>query len=74
VPKFLVYVEETHEDVYVASCPSFPGCVSQGNTAEEALKAFKYSVSGYIASMKKHKDPIPEGIKEGIYMVEVVKI
>lgn len=74
MPKFLVYIEETQEDVYVASCPAFPGCVSQGNTAEEALKAFRYAMSGYVASMRKHKEPIPEGIMDRVYRVEVVKI
>ena len=74
MPKFLVYIEETPEDMFVASCPSFPGCVSQGDTADEALKGLRYSMSGYIASLRKHSEPIPEGVTDRVYRVEVVKI
>ena len=74
MPKFLVYIEETDEEVYVASSPSFPGCVSQGETAEEAIKAFRNAMTGYIASLKRHREPLPDGLEDRIHQVEVVKI
>jgi antitoxin HicB len=39
--------------------PSLPGCVSQGDTKEEALENIKDAIEGYIASLQKHGDPIP---------------
>jgi len=48
-----------------------PGCVSQGNTREEAIAKIRDAIQGYIASLKKHGDPIPRGITEEI--VEIPK-
>jgi len=35
--EFLVVLEEDEDGYIVAECPSLPGCVSQGEDAEEAL-------------------------------------
>ncbi len=35
--KFVVTLERDEDGVWVAECPSIPGCVSQGNTRDEAL-------------------------------------
>lgn len=35
--KFLVTIDRDEDGVWVAECPSIPGCVSQGDTREEAL-------------------------------------
>ncbi len=34
--KFLVTIYQDEDGVYVAECPSIPGCVSQGRTEQEA--------------------------------------
>jgi predicted RNase H-like HicB family nuclease len=34
--KFLVSIYQDEDGMYIADCPSVPGCVSQGNTAAEA--------------------------------------
>ncbi len=44
---------------YWVEVPSLPGCISQGDTKEEALENIKDAIEGYIASLKKHGDPIP---------------
>ena len=36
--KFAVTIDRDEDGVWVVECPSIPGCVSQGNTREEALK------------------------------------
>jgi len=37
------------EDGYwVAECPSLPGCISQGETKEIAIKNIKEAIEGYI--------------------------
>ena len=35
--KFLVSVDRDEDGVWVVECPSIPGCVSQGQTKDEAL-------------------------------------
>jgi len=44
---------------YVVSCPSLPGCHSQGETREAALKNIQDAIEGYLASLKKHNLPLP---------------
>ena len=34
--KFLVNIFQDEDGVYIAECPAIPGCVSQGETEEEA--------------------------------------
>lgn len=36
--KFTITIYIDEDDVYIAECPSIPGCVSQGKTEEEAEK------------------------------------
>ena len=35
--KFLVNIDRDEDGVWVVECPSVPGCVSQGETKDEAL-------------------------------------
>ena len=67
--KFRIIIEEDEDGVFVAECPSLPGCVSQGKTRAEAVRNIKDAMKGYIESLKKHNEPIPPSIEEE--MVEV---
>ena len=49
----LVVLLETDEDGWVVgSCPTLPGCHSQGRTKDEALANFREAVEGNLASMR----------------------
>jgi antitoxin HicB len=72
--KFLVYLEVAEEGGYIVSCPQLPGCVTQGETVEEALAMIKDAIQGYITSMQKHGEPVPPSLEEGIAKAEVISI
>ena len=56
----LLVVFETDEDAWeVASCPTLPGCHSQGRTRGEALANIREAIRGYLASMREHATPAP---------------
>ena len=56
----LLVVFETDEDGWeVASCPTLPGCHSQGRTRDEALANIRVAIRGYLASMREHGAPAP---------------
>ena len=42
--KFIVSLDRDEDGVWVAECPSIPGCVSQGSTQEEALEHVKEAI------------------------------
>jgi predicted RNase H-like HicB family nuclease len=46
--KFKVVISEGEDGWYVVECPSIPGCVSQGNTIEEALGNIKDAIQGCL--------------------------
>jgi predicted RNase H-like HicB family nuclease len=58
--KFLITLEEDEDGFIVAECPSLPGCVTQGKTREEALANIEEAIRGYIASLRKHGEPVPK--------------
>lgn len=45
---------------WVAECPSLPGCVSQGETKEQAIANIREAIEGYIAALTDDKLPVPE--------------
>lgn len=69
--KFRVIIEQDEDGVFVAQCPSLPGCISQANTRFEAEVNIREAIEGYLASLKKHDEPIPPGIHEEIIEVAI---
>ena len=57
--KFAVTFETDEDGFVVASCPALPGCHSQGKTKDEALENIKDAIQGFVASMRKHGEPVP---------------
>lgn len=49
---FKVVLEEDEEvGGYVVSCPSLPGCFSQGDTMDEALENIKEAIQACLESL-----------------------
>ena len=42
--RFLVAISRDEDGMFVAECPSIPGCVSQGKTEEEAEKNIREAI------------------------------
>lgn len=67
--KLRIIIEQDEEGIYVATCPSLPGCVSQGKTRKEAIENIKDAIKGYLESLEKHDEPIPPSIDEEVVEV-----
>lgn len=59
----LIIPGESDEGGYWVKVPTLPGCVTQGETVEEALANSKEAIEAYILSLKDRGLEIPE---EGI--------
>ena len=46
--KFKIVLEESDEGGYTTYVPSLPGCISEGNTKEEALKNIHETIELYL--------------------------
>ena len=60
--KYRIYLEPDEDGVFVATCPSLPGCVSQGLSRIEATENIREAIEGYLVSLRKHGEPIPPSI------------
>jgi predicted RNase H-like HicB family nuclease len=61
-----IFIEQDEDGMFVAECPSLPGCISQGRTRKEALENIQDAIRRYIESLRKHNGPIPPSIEEEI--------
>jgi len=69
--KYRTLIEQDEDGNFVVQCPSLPGCISQGKSREEALANIKDAIQGYLASLRKHDEPIPPPIEEETVEVSV---
>ena len=71
--KFAVILQRDEDGFIVASCPALSGCHSQGKTREEAIANITEAIRGYIASMRKHGEPLSatdvEEVTEGSHII-----
>jgi predicted RNase H-like HicB family nuclease len=67
--RFRVLIEQDEDGVFVAECPTLPGCISQGKTRQEAVDNIKDAIAGYLQSLKQHGEAIPPPIAEEIVEV-----
>ena len=55
-----VVISHGQDGYWVAECPSLPGCISQGQTREEAVRNIKEAIDGYIAVLEDDGLPVPD--------------
>jgi len=54
-----VIIRRGEDGYWIAECPSLPGCVSQGETREEAVANIREAIEGYVAVLKEDGLPVP---------------
>jgi len=69
--QFTVLFQAEPEGGYTAIVPTLPGCVSYGKTLEEAKSMITDAIEGYIISLKKHNEPIPDSVETFIGTVQL---
>ena len=55
-----VVISHGQDGYWVAECPSLPGCISQGQTREDAVRNIKEAIEGYVAALEDDGLPVPE--------------
>jgi predicted RNase H-like HicB family nuclease len=69
--KYRVLIKQDEDGVYVAEVPALPGCISQGQTREEAVENVREAIAAYLESLEAHGDPMPPPITEEVVEVHV---
>ena len=58
--EYTAIFEPAEEGGYVVSVPALPGCVTQGETFEEASAMVKDAIDGYLSVLKEEGEDIPQ--------------
>ena len=67
--RFTVVLEQEPDEGFVASVPALPGCVSQGDTRDDALRNIREAIELYLEDCRESGDPIPS--ESGREFVEI---
>ena len=62
--KFLITMAQDEDGMFVAECPSIPGCVSQGRTAEEAERNIQDAIQECLAVRAEQGLPLTVTVRE----------
>ena len=70
--RYTVVLEQEEDGGYVVSVPALPGCVSQGDTRDEALNNIREAIGLYVDDCRDAGDPIPTEAGREFVEVEAV--
>lgn len=68
--KYRVLIEQDEDGVFVVEALSLPGCISQGQTREQAIENIKEAIALYLESLEAHNEAVPPPITEELVEVE----
>jgi len=57
--RYLVDLEKNEDGGYTVTVPALPGCITEGNTWDEAIANAREAIAGYIEALKDLGKPIP---------------
>ncbi len=69
--KYTVILEKGQESGYVAHVPALRGCVSQGDSREQALANVKEAIEVYIEALLEDGIPVPTEVGKEAVEIEV---
>lgn len=67
----VVLIPDLEDGGYTVEVPSLPGCISEGDTVEEALENIKDAIEGYVASLEADGLPVPPEDEPRLILAEV---
>lgn len=68
--RYTVVLEQEPDGGYVVSVPALPGCVSQGDSREEALRNIKEAIEIYLEDCLDAGEPLPTEVGKEFVEVE----
>ena len=62
--KFLITIYQDEDGIYIAECPSIPGCFSQGRTEHEAEKNIQEAIKECLEVRAEKAIPLTVAVKQ----------
>lgn len=66
---YRIFLRKEPEGGYTVIVPSLPGCITYGDTIEDAVKMAKEAIELYIETLVSHGEDIP--VEDGIFETTV---
>jgi predicted RNase H-like HicB family nuclease len=57
--RYIAFVHKDEDSIYGVSFPDFPGCISAGDTLDEALANASEALRGHVQMMEADGDSVP---------------
>jgi len=71
--RYNIVLRPEKEGGFTVMVPSLPGCITYGKTLQEAKAMIADAIKGYLISLKKHKQPIPNDEESFLAFVDIKK-
>jgi predicted RNase H-like HicB family nuclease len=68
---YRILLTKEPEGGYTVNVPALPGCITFGETMDEAIEMAKDAINLYIESLKEHGDEIPDEANTFEYLLTV---
>ncbi len=57
--KYLINLEKNEDGGYTVTVPALPGCITEGDTWEQAIANAEEAIAGFVETLQKLGKPIP---------------
>jgi predicted RNase H-like HicB family nuclease len=57
--RYIAFIHKDPDSVYGVSFPDMPGCISAGDTIDEAVRNAVEALSGHVRMLEADGDPVP---------------
>jgi antitoxin HicB len=57
---YKILLNKEDEGGYMVTVPALPGCITQGDTIDEALEMAKEAIELYVEELQSRGEPIPD--------------
>lgn len=71
---YTIVIEAEKEGGYVVSVPALPGCFSQGDDREEALKNAREAIAAYLDELHARGEEIPREVGTETQFLELPEL
>ncbi|MCX7968654.1 MAG: type II toxin-antitoxin system HicB family antitoxin [Armatimonadetes bacterium] len=69
--RFVIILTPNEDDGYVAECPAIPGCISEGDTLEQAIENIREAIAACLETIVAHGWELPKETDVVVTTVEV---
>lgn len=69
--RYTIILQSEPEGGFTVFVPALPGCITYGRNFAEAQRMAADAIRGYLASLRKHREPIPPDQESFIGSIEL---